>query len=98
MINVVADKINIISNKDENAFNLTDIDEMIKETDLDNIMNKLHRLAHGDTLVELLKLIIKAILTHVHPYAAMTPIVHGYVQEMAEYEVEKIMSQHVRIS
>lgn len=98
MINVVADKINIISNKDENAFNLTDIDEMIKETDLDNIMSKLHRLAHGDTLVELLKLIIKAILTHVHPYAGMPPCVEGYVEEMANYEVEKIMSKHVRIS
>ena len=98
MINMVADKINIISNKDENQFNLTDINQLIKEDDLDPIMEKLHRLAHGDTLVELLKLIIKAILTHVHPYAGMPPCVEGYVQEMAKYEVEKIMSKHVRIS
>ena len=98
MVNVVADKINIISNKDENAFNLTDINELIPEDELDAIMSKLHRLAHGDTLVELLKLIIKAILTHVHPYAAMPPIIVDYVKEMAEYEVEKIMSKHVRIS
>ena len=98
MVNIVADKINIISNKDENAFNLTDINELIPETELDSIMNKLHRLAHGDTLVELLKIIIKAILTHVHPYAAMPPVIDNYVKEMAEYEVEKIMSKHVRIS
>lgn len=98
MVNVVADKINIISNKDENAFNLTDINELIPEDELDAIMSKLHRLAHGDTLVDLLKIIIKAILTHVHPYAAMRPIRVGYVKEMAEYEVEKIMSKHVRIS
>lgn len=98
MVNVVADKINIISNKDENAFNLTDINELIPEDQLDEIMGKLHRLAHGDTLVELLKLIIKAIVTHVHPYAAMPPVIDGYVKEMVEYEVEKIMSKHVRIS
>ena len=55
MVNIVADKINIISNKDENAFNLTDINELIPEAELDSIMSKLHRLAHGDTLVELLK-------------------------------------------
>ena len=98
MINMVADKINIISNKDENSFNLTNIDELIKENELDSIMKKLHRLAHGDTLVELLKLIIKAIITHVHPYAGMPPVIHGYMEEMANYEVEKIMSKHVRIS
>lgn len=98
MINMVADKINIISNKDENAFNLTNTEELIKEDELDSIMSKLHRLAHGDTLVELLKLIIKAIITHVHPYAGIPPVLSGYMEEMANYEVEKIMSKHVRIS
>lgn len=98
VINMVADKINIISNKDENSFNLTNVEELIKENDLDSIMGKLHRLAHGDTLVELLNLIIKAILTHVHPYAGTPPCVNGYTEEMANYEVEKIMSKHVRIS
>ena len=98
MINLVADKINIISNQDENQFNLTNIDELIREDDLDNIMSKLHRVAHGDTLVELLKLMIKAILTHIHPYAGMPPTIHSYTKEMAEYEVDKILSKHVRVS
>lgn len=98
VINAVADKINIISNQDENAFNLTDTNELINEDDLDNIMSKLHQLPHGDTLVELLKLIIKAILTHVHPYAGIPPSVAGYVKEMADYDVDKILSKHVRIS
>ncbi len=98
VINMVADKINIISNKDENAFNLTDQEQLIIESELDSIMSKLHQLAHGDTLVELLKLIIKAILTHVHPYPGMPPVVAGYVKEMADYKVEKILSKHVRIS
>ena len=98
VINMVADKINIISNKDENSFNLTDQEQLIIESELDSIMSKLHQLAHGDTLVELLKLIIKAILTHVHPYPGMPPVVAGYVKEMADYKVEKILSKHVRIS
>ena len=59
---------------------------------------KLHRVAHGDTLVELLKLMIKAILTHIHPYAGMPPTIHSYTKEMAEYEVDKILSKHVRVS
>ena len=105
ILNMVADKINIISNKDDNAFNLTDYDQLIKEDELDDIMSKLHQLAHGDTLVKLLKVMIKAIITHVHPYAGMPPTISGYVKDIAdalskgsEYEVEKILSKHVRIS
>jgi hypothetical protein len=98
VINLVADKINIISNKDENAFKLTDTEELIKEEELDGIMSKLHRLPHGDTLVELLDLIIKAILTHVHPYSGLPPTIYDYTKEISEYELEKILSKHVRIS
>jgi len=98
VINMVADKINIISNKDENAFTLTDTEELIKSEDLDNIMSKLHQLPHGDTLVELLELIIKAILTHVHPFAGIQPSIANYVKEMADYPLDKILSKHVRIS
>ena len=100
VINMVADKINIISNKDVNGFNLTDAEQLIKESELDDIMSKLHQVPHGDTLVKLLKVIIMAILTHVHPYAGMPPTVSGYVKESAEWleKLETILSKHVRIS
>lgn len=98
MINLVADKINIISNQDENKFKLTNTEELINEGDLDDIMSKLHRLPHGDTLVELLDLIIKAILTHEHPWAGLPPIIYNYTKEISEYKLEKILSKHVRIS
>ena len=95
---MVADKINIISNKDEHAFDLTDQYQLINDAELDSIMSELHQLPHGDTLVKLLKLIIKAILTHVHPYAGMPTTIAGYTLDMAKYDVDKILSKHVRIS
>lgn len=98
MINLVAGKVNIISTQDENQFKLTNTKELIKEEDLDNIMSKLHRLPHGDTLIELLDIIIKAILSHVHPFAGMPAVIDGYTKEIAGYELEKILSEHVRIS
>jgi hypothetical protein len=98
MINLVADKINIISNQDVHQFELTDIDELIREDKLDSIMSNLHRVAHGDTLVELLKLIIKSLLTHVHACNGDPAKVAGYTKEMAGYTVDKILSEHVRIS
>lgn len=98
MINVVADKINIISNKDANHFNLTDTNGLIKEEELDDIMSKLHRLPYGDELVYILNLMIKAIISHVHPFNGMTPIIHDYTKQIAEYDLERILSEHVRIS
>ena len=98
VINMVADKINIISNKDENGFDLTDVDQLIKEDELDDMMTKLHQLPHGDTLVKLLKLIINAIITHVHPYAGMPPAIAEYTKELVEFNVDSILSKHVRIS
>lgn len=98
VINMVADKINIISNKDENGFDLTDVDQLIKEDELDDMMTKLHQLPHGDTLVKLLKLIINAIITHVHPFAGMPASIAGYTKELVEFNVDSILSKHVRIS
>ena len=100
VINMVADKINIISNKDSNKFNLTDPNQLIQESELDDIMSKLHQIPHGDTLIKLLRTMINAILSHVHPYAGMPPTVAGYVKESAEWigKLDTILSKHVRIS
>lgn len=98
MVNVVADKINIISNQDDNHFELTDPSSLINEEQLDTIMEKLHQVPHGDVLVEALDLIIKAIITHVHPFEGMPPVIHEYTQDIAEYDLKRILSKHVRIS
>lgn len=101
VVNVVADKINIISNKDKNGFNLTDPDQLINENELDGMMEKLHQVPHGDTLIKLLKVIIDAILTHVHPYASMPPCIADSTLELAGVwlnTLDTILSKHVRIS
>ena len=96
--NIVSDKINIISNKDENRFNVTDQESLIKEEELDEIMSKLHQIPHGDTLIKLLEIIIKAIVSHVHPYAGRPAIMEGYVKDAADFSLPTILSKHVRIS
>ena len=98
MVNIVADKINIISNKDENGLDLTDSEQLIKEDSIDEMMEKLHQLPHGDTLVTLLKLIINTIITHVHAYAGIPPSIAGYTKELTLFDVDSILSKHVRVS
>ena len=98
VINLVADKINIISNKDDSAFNVTDEDEMIKREDLSLIMDGLHQLPHGDTLLQFLNILKTAFLTHSHNYAQLPPTYAGNVRSMDEYPLQDILSKHVRIS
>jgi hypothetical protein len=98
MINLVADKINIISHKDKNSFNLTDKSNLINDNEIDDIMSKLHQLPYGDELLKLLTLFRQALLTHVHPYPLMPTCVSDYVKELSNYDMYKILSEHVRIS
>lgn len=98
VINLVADKINIVSNMDDNAFNLTDKDEMIKREDLNDMMEHLHQIPHGDTLIKFLDILKTAFLTHSHNYAQLPPTYAGNVKTMDDYPLQDILSKHVRIS
>ena len=98
IINLVADKVNIISHKDVNQFNLTDKEEMIKSNEMDSIMNKLHQLPYGDELVKALNYIRDAITKHVHPYPGMPPCSDTYIMDLLGYDFNQILSDNVRIS
>lgn len=98
IINLVADKINIISHKDVNSFNLTDKEELIKTSEMDDIMTKLHQLPYGDVLVKVLEIIRNAITNHVHPYPGMPPCIDTYVTELLGTDFNDILSNNVRIS
>ena len=98
VINLVADKVNIISHKDTNSFELTDNKELIKSTDMDSIMSKLHQLPYGDVLVDALTKIVNALVNHVHPYPGLPPCKDQYVTTVLGTDLKSILSDNVRIS
>ena len=98
VINLVADKINIISHKDAENFPLTDQHELIKENEIDDIMSKLHQLPYGDLLVEALSKFRKALQNHVHSYPGLPPVPCEYMVSALGVDLDKILSEHVRIS
>lgn len=95
---LVADKINLVSNKDINGFNLTDTDNLISDSEYQRLMDNLHQLPYGDKLVEFLTLLRNAVLTHVHPYPLMPPCNAGSIPTITAYNLEDILSNNVRIS
>ena len=101
IINMVANRINIMSNKDNNiSHNLKDQDDMISDEKMDEIMGQLHQVPMGDKLVELLKIMKGCIMHHVHPWAGMEQCgdADGYIRKLEKYDIEKILSKYVRIS
>lgn len=101
IINLVANRINIMSNKDDNiAHNLRDQDDMISDEKVDEIMGNLHQVPMGDKLVELLKVMKGCIMHHVHPWAGMEQCGDwgGYINKLDGYDIDSILSKYVRIS
>ena len=101
IINMVANRINIMSNKDDNiAHNLKDKNHMILDEKMDEIMENLHQVPMGDKLVELLKIMKGCIMHHVHPWAGMEQCGDwgGYINKLDGYDIDSILSKYVRIS
>ena len=101
MVNVVANRVNIMSNKDDSiSHNLGDKDTLVKEEKIDDIMDNLHQVPKGDKLVELLNIMKGCILHHVHPWAGMEQCGDwsGYINKLNGYDIDSILSDYVRIS
>lgn len=98
VINVVADKINLISHKDRENFDLTDQKDLIIPENLDDIMSKLHQLPYGDVLKEILINVYAAIKNHTHQYPGLPPVPCSFIMRLDLKDLENLLSEHVRIS
>lgn len=100
-VNIVANKVNIMSNKDTSvSHNLGDSKTLVNEEEFQNVMDSLHQVPLGDKLYELLVLMRGAILSHVHPFPGMPQCgdSSGYIDRLKDYDMNSILSDYVRIS
>ncbi len=72
---VVADKINLLSHGAQEHFKLNDWEEGISDTEMQRIIENIHKLPYGDVLCDFLSLFIKMYESHVHPWHGMKPVV-----------------------
>lgn len=102
MVNIVANAINIMSNRDDEiSDNLHDRSTLVNENAIDEgVIDKLHQVPKGDELVKLLELMKNCILTHVHPWPGIPTCGDngGYLEELKNCDMSKILSEHVRVS
>lgn len=67
-INIVADRINLLSHDSRNVFQLTDPQELITNNEMSKIMETAHPMVYGDKLVEYLQAFMEIFLKHSHSW------------------------------
>lgn len=95
---IVADEINLISNKSNEKFKTNNRQHLIRDEEMQTIINKAHQLPYGDVLVEFLQLFVNVFVNHVHDYPGNKPDQSTDVKELMAYKLDNILSKHVKIN
>lgn len=95
-INVVANKLNLISHGNIDGFKLLDPDSTITPEQQIKINTDAHPIPYGDILNDFLKLIKSFIANHVHAYHGLPPDPDPIVTQILNYDLETILNKNVR--
>lgn len=97
-INIVADRINLLSHDSKTPFTLNDRKSLITDEELVKILEKAHPLPYGDELIEFLKRLIEVIRTHTHPFAMDPPCFTTPQIDVLNTNLDEMLSNSVRIN
>lgn len=95
-INIVADRINLLSHDSSTPFTLNDKKELITDNELKNILEKAHPLVYGDELITFLKQLIEVIRVHSHPFPMDPPSFTDAQTKVLNKDLDQMLSQSVR--
>ena len=95
VINVVANKINLISHDGAHSFDLTDPKGLITDDEQEKINNEAHPVVYGDTLVEFLELVKRYVISHVHPYNGLPADPGKSTTDVMGYDLNKILNKNI---
>jgi len=95
VINVVANKINLLSHDGEHTFNLTDPENLISDNEQEKINSDAHPLVYGDTLVEFLQLVKKYVSLHVHPYHGLPSDPSTVTTDVLNFPLDTILNKNI---
>jgi hypothetical protein len=95
VVNVVANKINLISHNGEHTFDLANPKGLITDEEQKEINSKAHPLVYGDKLIEFLELMRNYVNLHVHPYNGL-PADPGQVKlDVLRFDLDTILNKNI---
>lgn len=97
-INIVADRINLLSHDSKTPFTLNDRKDLISDEELIKILEQAHPLVYGDELITFLKQLIEVIRTHTHPFSMDPPCFTTPQNEVLNTNLDEMLSNSIRIN
>lgn len=97
-VNIVADRINLLSHDSKDYFDLGDRKDLITDKEMENILSKAHELPYGDVLVDFLKKFIDVFNRHTHPFSGKEPSLNAADTQTLAPNWENMLSKSVRIN
>lgn len=98
VINVVADRINLLSHDGKKQFNLCKPDELLDDDELSKVLKNGHPLIYGDELVSFLQQFINVFKHHEHDWARMKPDLLEPHEAILNIDLNKMLSKVVHIN
>lgn len=97
-INIVADRINLLSHQSKDKFTLNDRDKLITEEEMENILNTAHPLIYGDEFAQYILQLVQVFLKHVHPFPGDPPCLNDTQKQVVGQDPFSMLSKSIRIN
>lgn len=98
-MNVVADRINLLSHDSSDYFDLNDKKDLISDETMSKIMKEAHPVVYGDELIAYLKKLIRVFETHTHPFAQDPPCLDdSQISAINTAQLDEMVSKSIRVN
>lgn len=96
VVNIVGDRINLLSHDSPLKYRLNDKKELIDDEEMLKILDTGHPIVYGDELITFLKELINVIKTHTHPFPGDPPCFTAPQIKTLNTDLDKMLSKSVR--
>lgn len=97
-INLVADKINLLSHNSKTMFNLNDPKDLITDDEQLNIEKEAHPMIYGDELIDFLKKLIEVVKSHTHPFSMDPPCFNEPQTKVLNTDLDSMLSKSIKFN
>lgn len=97
-INLVADKINLLSHNSKTVFNLNNPKDLITDDEQLNIEKNAHPMIYGDELIDFLKKLIEVIKTHTHSFPMDPPCFNEPKTKVLNTDLDTMLSKSIKFN